>query len=210
MIRTLVADDHAVVRHGLIHIIEDTLDIQVVAEAETGQEVIDLVQKHQLEVVVLDLNLPDMSGLDVLKQIKTMKPTLPVLVLSMFGEKQYGVRVMRAGASGYLTKDAASYDLVKAVRKVAGGGRYLTPDLADALLSLLDGDPTAQPHAALSDREFQVMRMLAEGQSPTEIADVLNLSVKTVSTYRARVLTKMDMKSNAELARYALEHQLIS
>ncbi|QXD15649.1 response regulator transcription factor [Rhodocaloribacter litoris] len=209
MTRILVADDHTVVRRGLVQIISETMDLKVTGEAATAREVLDLVRRQPFDVVVLDLNLPDQSGLDTLKQLKAEFPSLPVLVLSMYGEEQYGLRVLRAGAAGYLTKEKTAEELVQAIRKVAGGGRYVSAAMADSLLDLLETDPDLPLHATLSDREFQVMRLLAEGKSVTEIADMLSLSVKTVSTYRARVLEKMNMKSNAELARYALEHALI-
>lgn len=209
MTRILVADDHAVVRKGLVQIISDTLDLKVTAEAANGLEVLDLVRQQPIDVVLLDLHMPDQSGLDTLKQLKAEHPKLPVLVLSMYGEEQYGVRVLRAGASGYLTKESAPDQLVKAIRKVAGGGKYVTTTVADRLLELIDTDTDQPLHATLSDREFQVMRLLASGESVSAIAEKLALSVKTVSTYRARVLEKMSMKSNAELAHYALKHELI-
>jgi DNA-binding NarL/FixJ family response regulator len=209
MTRILVADDHAIVRKGLVQIISDTLDLKVVAEAANGLEVLDLVRKQSFDVVLLDLHMPDQSGLDTLKQLRAEHPKLPVLVLSMDGEEQYGVRVLRAGASGYLTKESAPDQLVKAIRKVAGGGKYVTMTVADRLLELIDTDTDQPLHATLSDREFQVMRLLASGESVTAIAEKLALSVKTVSTYRARVLEKMNMKSNAELAHYALKFELI-
>lgn len=209
MTRILVADDHAIVRKGLVQIISDTLDLKVAAEASNGLEVLDLVRQQPFDVVLLDLHMPDQSGLDTLKQLKAEHPKLPVLVLSMYGEEQYGVRVLRAGAAGYLTKESAPDQLVKAIRKVAGGGKFVTTTVADRLLELIDTDTDQPLHATLSDREFQVMRLLASGESVTAIAEKLALSVKTVSTYRARVLEKMNMKSNAELAHYALKYELI-
>jgi len=209
MARILIADDHAVVRKGLVQIISETLDLKVTAEASSGLEVLDRVREQPFDVVVLDLNMPDQSGLDTLKQLKAEHPDLPVLVLSMYGEEQYAVRVLRAGASGYLTKESAPDQLVHAVRKVAAGRKYVSAAVADRLLDLLDTDADQPLHSSLSDREFQVMRLLAGGKTVTEIAETLSLSVKTVSTYRARVLEKMNMKSNAELARYALENELI-
>jgi DNA-binding NarL/FixJ family response regulator len=209
MTRILVADDHAIVRKGLVQIISDTLDLKVVAEAANGLEVLDLVRKQSFDVVLLDLHMPDQSGLDTLKQLRAEHPKLPVLVLSMYGEEQYGVRVLRAGASGYLTKESAPDQLVKAIRKVAGGGKYVTTTVADRLPEMIDTDTDQPLHATHSDREFQVMRLLASGESVTAIAEKLALSVKTVSTYRARVLEKMNMKSNAELAHYALKFELI-
>lgn len=209
MSRILVADDHAIVRKGLTQIISSTLDLKVTGEAASGHEVLDLTREHPFDVVVLDLNMPDQSGLDTLKQLKAEKPDLPVLVLSMYSEQQYAVRVLRAGASGYLTKESAPEQLVEAIRKVAAGGKYVSAAVADALLGLLDADPDQPLHATLSDREFQVMRLLASGKSVSDIADMLSLSVKTVSTYRARVLEKMSLGSNAELAQYALRNELI-
>ncbi len=209
MIKILVADDHAVVRKGLVQIISDAMGMEVAAEASTGGEVIDHLRSDRFDAVVLDLNMPDRNGLETLQQIRAEFENVPVLVLSMYGEEQYAVRVLRAGASGYLTKESAPDQLVHAIRRVSRGARYVSPTATDVLVKLLDGDATAQPHETLSDREFQVMVQLAEGKSVSEIADSLSLSVKTVSTYRSRVLTKMQMSSNAELARYALENELI-
>jgi DNA-binding NarL/FixJ family response regulator len=209
MIEILIADDHAVVRKGLVQIVSETLDIKVVAEASNGEETLDLVREHDLDVVVLDLNMPGPTGLDVLKQLNAEYPDLPVLILSVHPEDQYALRVLRAGASGYLTKDSAPEKLVGAIRRVAEGGKYLSSAVAEQLLFQIDSDADQPLHAALSDREFQVMRFLAEGMSVTDIAKKLSLGVKTISTYRARLLDKMQMSSNAELARYALEHDLI-
>lgn len=209
MIAILIADDHAVVRKGLVQIVSETMDIKVAAEASNGEEVLDLAREHDLDVVVLDLNMPGPSGLDVLKQLNSEFPDLPVLVLSVHPEDQYALRVLRAGASGYLTKESAPDQLVHAIRKVAEGGKYLSAAVTEQLLFQLDGDADQPLHARLSDREFQVMRLLAQGKSVTEIAEKLSLGVKTISTYRARLLEKMQMKSNAELARYALENDLI-
>ena len=209
MIEILIADDHAVVRKGLVQIVSETLDIKVAAEASDGEETLDLVRERDLDVVVLDLNMPGPTGLDVLKQLNVECPDLPVLILSVHPEDQYALRVLRAGAAGYLTKDSAPDKLVEAIRKVAGGGKYLSPAVAEQLLFQIDSDADQPLHASLSDREFQVMRLLAQGMSVTEIAEKLSLGVKTISTYRARLLDKMQMNSNAELARYALENDLI-
>lgn len=209
MIEILIADDHAVVRKGLVQIVSDTLDIKVSAEASDGEEALDLVRECDLDVVVLDLNMPGPTGLDVLKQLNVEYPDLPVLILSVHPEDQYALRVLRAGAAGYLTKDSAPDKLVEAIRKVAEGGKYLSPAVAEQLLFQIDSDADQPLHASLSDREFQVMRLLAQGMSVTEIAEKLSLGVKTISTYRARLLDKMQMNSNAELARYALENDLI-
>lgn len=209
MAHILVADDHAIVRRGLVQIISDALDLKVTAEAADGFEVLDHIRESTFDVVVLDLNMPNQSGLDTLKQIKAEQPELPVLVLSMYGENQYAMRVLKAGASGYLTKESAPDELVTAIRRVASGRKYVSPSVATTLLDLLDGDADQPLHASLSDREFQVMRLLASGKSVTEIADMLSLSVKTISTYRARVMEKMSMNSNAELALYALKNEII-
>lgn len=209
MAHILVADDHAIVRRGLVQIISDALDLKVTAEAADGFEVLDHIRESTFDVVVLDLNMPNQSGLDTLKQIKAEQPDLPVLVLSMYGENQYAMRVLKAGASGYLTKESAPDELVTAIRRVASGRKYVSPSVATTLLDLLDGDADQPLHASLSDREFQVMRLLASGKSVTEIAEMLSLSVKTISTYRARVMEKMSMNSNAELALYALKNEII-
>lgn len=209
MIRVLIADDHAVVRRGLAQIINETPDIRVVGEATNGNEVIDRTRETDVDVIVLDLNMPGRSGLDVLKHLRSEHEELPVLVLSMHAEDQYAVRVLRAGASGYLSKEGAPEELIKAIRRVADGGRYVSPEAAELLLNHLEGDADAPLHERLSDREFEVMRMLAEGASVKEIGEDLSLSVKTVSTYRSRILEKMNMKSNAELTHYAIKNELI-
>ena len=209
MIRVLIADDHAVVRKGLSQIIAETMDLEVLGEAGDGHAVLEFVRAQQCDVVVLDLNMPGPSGLDILKQLKAEFPDLAVLVLSMHAEDQYAVRVLRAGASGYLSKESAPDELVKAIRRVASGGKYVSPVVAEALLSHLDGDVEGPLHSQLSDREFQVMRLLATGKTVSEIAEMLSLSVKTISTYRARVMEKMSMKSNAELTHYAIKNDII-
>lgn len=209
MIRVLVADDHAIVRKGLVQIVSDTMDLQVAAEAGTAQEVFDRVRSDDFDVVVLDLNFGDASGLDVLKNLRAEFEDLPVLILSVNPENLYAVRVLRAGAAGYLSKESAPDQLVKAVRQVAGGRRYVSPAVAEELLNELDADEAGPPHKRLSDREFQVMRLLASGKTVSEIAEMLSLSVKTVSTYRSRLLDKMNLKNNAELTHYAIKNELI-
>jgi DNA-binding NarL/FixJ family response regulator len=209
MIRVLIADDHAVVRQGLKQILGDTPEMVVAGEATTGQEVLDRVRAEAWDVVILDISMPDRSGLDILKQLRSERPKLPVLVLSMHSEDQYAMRVLKAGASGYLTKDSAPDELVKAVRKVVSGGRYVSAFLAEKLAFEIGTDSNRLPHETLSDREFQVLRGIAAGKSVTEIAAELYLSPKTVSTYRARLLQKMNLTTNAELIHYAFQNHLI-
>lgn len=208
MTSVLIADDHAVVRKGLVQIISETMDLRATAEASSGAEVLSLARSQPFDVIVLDLNMPGQPGLDTLKQLKAEHPHLPVLILSVHAEDQYAVRVLRAGAAGYLSKETAPEQLVQAIRRVAEGGRYLSPTAAEALLQHLDAP--GPPHTLLSDREFQVLRLLAGGKSVTEIADMLSISMKTVSTYRTRILTKMHLKSNAELTRYAIQNDLMA
>ena len=209
MIRVLVADDHAIVRKGLVQIIAETMDIDVVAEASTAEEVFEQVRSKSFDVVVLDLNLGDTSGLEVLKNIKAEFSELPILILSVYPENQFAVRTLRAGASGYLNKDSAPEELVNAIRRVSQNKRYVSPAVAEELLFHLDADNDGPLHELLSDREFQVLRLIASGNTVSEIADSLALSVKTISTYRSRVLEKMNMKSNAELTHYAIKNDLI-
>ena len=209
MIRALIADDHAVVRQGLIQILGNIPEITVAGEAINGQEVLDKVRAEAWDVVILDISMPDRSGLDILKQLKAERPKLPVLVLSMHSEDQYAVRALKAGASGYLTKDSAPDELVKAIRKVVSGGRYVGSCLAERLAFEIGADSSKLPHETLSDREFQVLRLIASGKSVTEIATELSLSSKTVSTYRVRLLQKMNLKTNAELMHYAMQNHLI-
>ena len=209
MIRVLIADDHAVVRQGLKQILGDIPEMVVAGEATNGQEVLDKVRAETWDVVVLDISMPDRSGLDILKQLRSERPELPVLVLSMHSEDQYAMRVLKAGASGYLTKDSAPDELVKAIRKVVSGGRYVSSLLAEKLAFEIGTDSSRLPHETLSDREFQVLRLIAAGKSVTEIAAELYLSVKTVSTYRARLLEKMNLGTNAELMHYAMQNHLI-
>jgi two-component system, NarL family, invasion response regulator UvrY len=207
MHRVLLVDDHAVLRRGVRAILEDHFPGVVVAEASNGNEALAALA-DTYDVVVLDLSMPGRSGLDLLSEIKHRQPKLPVLIMSLYGEEQYAVRALRAGASGYLTKAAAPEQLVGAITKVIRGGRYISESLADRLAADL-GVPASTPHERLSDREFDVMRGIASGRTVGEIATQMHLSVKTVSTYRTRLLDKMGMSTNAELTRYALEHGLV-
>ncbi len=209
MIRVLVADDHPIVRRGLRQILADTRDLVAAGEAVDGTQVLRLVQHERWDVVVLDLNMPGRSGLELIRELKTEKPLLPVLVLSMYPEDQFAERVLKAGASGYMTKDSAPEELVGAIRKVCAGGTYVSPGFAEKLASGLKVQNWKPRHEALSNREFQVLRSIVAGRSLTMIADELGLSVKTISTHRSHILQKLEMKSNAELIRYALENHLV-
>jgi two-component system, NarL family, invasion response regulator UvrY len=209
MIKILIADDHAIVREGLKQIVADTSDMIVTAEASDGHEVLALLSKNNYDVVVLDMAMPGLTGLDILKQIKRETPKLPVLILSVHPEEQYAVRALKAGASGYLTKERAPDELITAIRKVSMGGKYITSSLAEKLAFELEVDTKKPPHKTLSDREFQVMCMIAKGRTIKNIAEELFLSPKTVSTYRSRILEKMKMKSNEELTHYAINNHLI-
>jgi two-component system, NarL family, invasion response regulator UvrY len=209
MIRVLIADDHAIVRRGLREIVSGTSDIVVIGEASNGQEAVEKVSSQQFDVVLLDISMPVKGGVAALKEIRDLRPRLPVLLLSIHPEDQYAMRVLRAGASGYLTKESAPEELIKAIRKVHSGGKYVSSTLAEKLAELLTSDPSGRLHERLSDREFEVLRMLASGISVSRIADDLNLSVKTVSTYRSRLMQKMQCENNAELIRYAIANNLI-
>lgn len=210
MIKILIADDHAIVREGLKQIVADTSDMIVTAEASDGHEVLALLSKNNYDVVVLDMAMPGLTGLDILKQIKRETPKLPVLILSVHPEEQYAVRSLKAGASGYLTKESAPDELITAIRKVSMGGKYITSSLAEKLAFELEVDAEKPPHKTLSDREFQVMCMIAKGRTIKNIAEELFLSPKTVSTYRFRILEKMKMKSNEELTHYARNNHLVN
>ena len=209
MIRVLVADDHAVVRRGVLQILADAPDIVVAGEASTGREVLQAVWKNNLDVLVLDIAMPDGGGLEVLKQLRTLKPDLRVLILSMYPERQYAVRALKAGAAGYLTKDSAPDELITAIRRAAQGGKYISQSLAEKLAVEVGDEVEKEPHETLSDREYQVTCLLAAGKTVTEIATELSLSAKTVSTYRARTLKKLGLRNTAEIIRYALERGLV-
>jgi len=209
MIKILIADDHAVVREGLKQIISETSDMIVAGEADNGQDVLNKVSVQNYDVVLLDISMPGKSGLDVLKQLKSKKPKLPVLMLSVHPEEQYAVRTLKSGADGYLTKGSATDELIAAIRKISQGKKYISSSLAEKLAFDLDMDHEKPRHELLSDREYQVMSMIASGKSVKEIADELSLSVQTISTYRSRILEKMKMKNNAEIIYYAVKQGLV-
>jgi len=209
MIRILIADDHAIVRAGLKAFVAAEIDMEVAAEAGTGTETIELVRAGDFDVVLLDIAMPDRNGVDTLKTLKALRPELPVLILSGFAEQQYALNLLRAGASGYLNKEAAPAQLVGAIRTVVQGRKYVSPQLAEILADGVTGDAERPLHARLSQREFQIFCKLAAGVAVSQIADELFLSVKTVSTYRARILEKMGVASNADLTYYAIKNGLI-
>jgi DNA-binding NarL/FixJ family response regulator len=209
VIRVLLADDHVIVRAGLRELLADTGDVTVTGEAGNGQEVLASVRSCDYDVLVLDMSMPGRSGLELIRQVKGEKPRLPILVLSMHGEAQYAVRAIRAGASGYLTKDSAAEQLVAAIRRIAAGGAYVSPETAERLALDFNRPSEAAPHTLLSDREFQVFQMIVAGKTTSDIADALSLSVKTVSTHKSRILEKMSLGNQAELVRYAVRHKLV-
>ena len=207
--KVLIADDHNLVRKGLRRILLDTEWITAVDEAKDSKEAVSKASHKDYDVVLLDISFPGRSGIDTLKQLKCLKPTLPVLILSMHPEEQYAVRSIRAGASGYLTKESAPEELVEAIRKVAAGKKYITTSLAETLANGIEEKSEEPLYKSLSDREYQVMCMIASGKTATEIAAALRLSVKTISTHRVRILRKMNMKSNAQLTHYAIKQGLV-
>jgi two-component system, NarL family, invasion response regulator UvrY len=208
MIKILIADDHPVVREGFKQIISKADDLKVVDEALTGFEVLDKITKDDFDVVVLDLSMPGKDGLEVLKDLKNIKPNLPVLILSMHPEDQVAMRTFKGGASGYLNKESAPGELVNAIRKIYAGGKYVSPAMAEKLVSAFDKKEEA-PHESLSDREFQVLRFIASGKDVDDIAEELFISVKTVRTYRDRILEKLALKNNVEIAHYAIKYNLL-
>lgn len=208
-IKIIIADDHAVVRKGLIQIIDETPDLLVIDEAEDGFQALEKIRSGNPDVVLLDINMPGKSGWDVMLQLKSEQPKLPVIVLSIAPEEEYAVNFFKAGASGYLTKSSAPEDLIAAIRKVAGGGKFVSPALAEKLADSLNDDTLKLPHETLSPREFQVMNLIASGKTVSEIAAELAVSVPTISTYRARILEKMDVKTNAQLTHYVFKNKLL-
>lgn len=208
MIKILIADDHAIVRKGLKQILEEMPGKVASDEARNGQEVLQKIWDDNYDMVLLDISMPGSSGLDILKQLKSDRPDLKILILSMHPEEQYAIRALKAGASGYLTKESTPHELVKAIRKISAGKKYVSASLAETIASHLDVMSEKPLHEILSDREFEVMRKIASGKTVKEIAGELSLSVKTISTYRARILEKMKMKNNAQLTYYAIHNKL--
>lgn len=209
MIRVITVDDHAVVRRGLKQIIEEESDMKVVNEAGNGRDAISVIRQTSCDVVILDISLPGLGGIEVLRHIRHEYPNLPVLIMSMHEEKQYAFRVIKAGASGYLMKDSIPEELINAIRRIIAGGKYISPSFSEALIQEQELSETPL-HEKLSDREFQIMCMIARGKALKDIGEVLFISGKTVSTYRTRILEKMKMKTNAEIVSYALKHELIN
>ncbi len=207
--RILIADDHEVVRRGLKGILTDAFPKSKIGEARTSQETVEAVHKQDWDIILLDINMPGRSGLEVLEDIKRLHPQLPVLVLSAFSEEDYAVRAIKLGASGYLTKQSASDELITAIRKALAGGKYVTASLAEKLAASVAGETAGDPHDALSNRELQVLRLVASGKTLKEIAFDLNLSEKTIGTYRMRIAEKLRLSTNVELTRYALQHKLV-
>ena len=209
MIRVLITDDHPLVREGLIKILLNESDMEVAGEARTAPEMLDLLRQKGVDVLVLDISLPGKSGLDVLKELRAEHPKLPILILSMHPEDRFALRVLKTGAAGYVTKESAPEELVKAIRKVHQGGKYVSETLAEKLTVGIEEDTGKPLHESLSDREYEILQMIATGKKTGEIARELSLSVRTVNTYRTRIFEKMHMKTNAQLIHYALEHRLI-
>jgi len=209
MIRILIADDHSIVRQGLKQIVSECPGMVVAGEAASGQEVLDLVRKRDFDIAIVDIAMPGRGGLEILKDLKAEKPLMKVMVLSMYSEEQYAIRSFRDGASAYLTKASAPDELVQAIRTVAKGKRYITPAVAERMAAYIEGDSERPPHERLSDRELQVLVLLGGGKSVGDIASELSLSVKTISTYRARILEKTGMETNAQLIKYTVQHDLV-
>jgi two-component system invasion response regulator UvrY len=209
MIKILIADDHPIVRQGFKQVLSETTDLVVADEAGNGQEVLALVARKDYDVILLDISMPGKNGLEVLKELRMTNTKIPVLILSIYPEEQYAIRALKAGASGYLTKASAPEELISAIRKVSRGGKYISSSLAEKIAYELDGDAEKAPHDSLSDREYQILLMIASGKTVSDIAEEMCLSVKTVSTYRSRILDKMKLKNNAELTTYAIRNKLV-
>ncbi|PJZ49276.1 response regulator [Leptospira saintgironsiae] len=209
MISTLIADDHLLIREGLRKILSEEEDIEIVYEAENGQQVLDYLAAQSVQVLILDINMPLMSGLDILKYVHKLSPDTRVLILSMYPEDRFAVRALKAGASGYITKASAGDELISAVRKVIEGSRYISPEATEMLVRELSKPTDRLPHETLSEREFQILMLLVKGKNVRSISEDLGLSVNTVNTYRARIFEKMSLKSTQELVRYAYDHKLL-
>ncbi len=209
MLRVFVVDDHDLVRAGLRQVLEEVPDMMVAGEAASSAAALEAIRGRKPDVVVLDLSLPDRGGLDLLKELKRLDPALPVLVLSVHPEEQYALRALKAGASGYVTKNRAAKELIEALGRIAEGGKYITASIAERLTAQLSASRDSAPHETLSDREYEILCLIASGLAVGQIAERLSLSVKTVSTYRARLLQKMGLKTNAELTRYAFQNRLV-
>ncbi len=210
MKKILLVDDHSIVRQGLKNLIELEADLEVAGEASSGVEALNLVRKNTFDIIVLDISMPDKNGVDTLHDLQHIAPDLPVLILSGYAEAQYALNLTRSGCKGYLSKDADSDEIIKAIRSIANGKRYISAELAELMTEQLSHPSEKQLHETLSDREFQVFFKLAGGLSPTDIASELNISIKTVSTYRTRILEKMSLKTNADLTYYAIKNELIA
>lgn len=208
-IKILIADDHAIVREGLKQIVSEEKDMIVCGEADNSDKIMELLEKEKWSILILDINMPGKNGLEILKDVKQLYPDLPVLILSMFSEEQYGLRAIKAGASGYLKKVSAPDELIKAIRKIVGGGKYITESLAEKLADTIGQLKNKNPHELLSDREFEILCNIASGKSAEEISEELSISINTFYTYRNRILEKMSMKSNVELTQYAISNKLI-
>ena len=209
MIKILIADDHAIVREGLKQIVAEESDMEVTGEAANADEVFEILSTNNFDIAIIDINMPGKSGLDLLKDLKVQLPKLPLLILSMYGEEQYGIRALKAGASGYLRKASAPNELVAAIRKIVSGGKYISQQLAENLADTVDKSYIKLPHENLSDREYEVMCKITSGESAEKISDDLSISIHTFYTYRNRILEKMKMKSNVELTQYVINNKLI-
>lgn len=209
MINILIADDHVLVREGLKKVIKSGQNLEIAGEASNANEALKMLETLTVDVLVLDISMPGKTGLDLLKDVKILYPDLPVLILSMHSEERYAIRALKSGASGYITKESAADELVKAILKVHTGGKYISASLAEQLASELIAPQSKDPHELLSDREFQVMCEIAAGRSTSEVADKLSLGLSTVNTYRSRILTKLNLKSTSDLVKYAVKHSLI-
>ena len=208
MIKILIADDHAIVREGLKQIVAEESDMQVTGEASNSDEVFEVITRQTFDIAILDINMPGKSGLDLLKDIKIQFPSLPVLILSMYAEEQYGIRALKSGASGYLKKASAPNELVKAIRKIDSGGKYISTSLAEKLADTVNASYDKLPHENLSDREYEVMCKIALGESAEKISEDLSISIHTFYTYRNRIFEKMNLKSNVELTQYVINNKL--